>query len=143
MSRQFFFLLPFIFRDNDFYVATFFQCVFNNSSHLLLRYSFECRDIVRLPFALFFVATKLSSVMTFFTIFCFNYVVIDLQIVVTNSLCLLHKLCHNKVVECCDILSTILLDIVLTLCCDIVFQCCDILLLVALNSCRDNAGILS
>ena len=59
----------------------------------------KCRDKLLLPFVLFFVATKLSNV-------------------VTNFFCLLHIICRDKAVKCCNKGSTVSLRTLLNICRD-------------------------
>ena len=76
------------YRDNHFYVTTFFQCFLRNSSNPLSQHIFECRDNALLSFTFFFVATKLLNI-------------------AKNVFCLLHIICHDKAVKSRDILSAV------------------------------------
>ena len=84
--------------DNDFYVATYFQC-FLIALLIPCRYRvFEYQDNTS-SFRLAYVGTLVWNVTTY-------------------SSCLLHKLCSDRVVKCHDILSTVPLSILLHLCHD-------------------------
>ena len=144
----------------NFIVATFFQCVFIDFFSLhLLQQNFKCCDKVFLSFALFFVTTELSSVVTFFLPLILSFVAIFISMSRQNSsaysgallmqcrdntsafrlslwcnifLVLLLILCHDRAVKCCDIISTVILHSTLSLL-RYSSACCNKLLQIALG----------
>ena len=121
------------------YVVTLFQRVFIDFSLHLSRQSFKRRDKVFLPFALFFVATELSNVVTFFWPCILSFVVIFLYMSRQNSGAssgALLILCRDRIVKCRDNLSIVILHSAWSLLRHS-FACCDKLLQVALGFCHD------